>query len=159
MLHTDGATLPDQEPQVSRRAGIGILITNTNQEQALTVYIQATMQNVLSVLMAETAALSLAAVVSNRMKLQQVNFLSDNQQIVSFLNMANRSTPPHWNIKFLTQEFLNSVPNQPIRVFKISRDKVSVAHTLATQAFHNEGDPVTNSTQCINIKHQHIALL
>lgn len=85
----------------------------------MAAYIKAKMQSTLSVLMSEAAALALAAIITREMKLQQVNFLSDSQQMVTFLNMANKSLPPHWNIKFLAQEFLNHVPNHPLKVFKI----------------------------------------
>lgn len=103
--------------------------------------------------MAEAAALTLAAIISKKMNFQQVNILSDNQQMVSFLNTANEATLPYWNIKFLTQEFLNHVPNQPLKVYKIPREMNSVAHNLASKALCSDHSQNACSIQCNNITH------
>jgi hypothetical protein len=43
--------------------------------------------------MAEAAALALAAVVTERLHIHNINFLSDNQELVTF-NSRDQSTPP-----------------------------------------------------------------
>ena len=58
-----------------------------------------------SVLMAEAAAIALAAIVTDRLNLQQIHFLSDNQQLVQFLNDVDQGNPPDWRIKHFTQVF------------------------------------------------------
>lgn len=55
--------------------------------------------------MSEAAALALPAYLNKTMNIQDPTFLTD--WLVSFLNKTGRSRPPHWNIKFFTQEFLN----------------------------------------------------
>jgi len=47
-----------------------------------------------SVLMAEAAALALAATIAKHLHLRQVSFLLDNQHLVNFLNNANPDEPP-----------------------------------------------------------------
>jgi len=52
-----------------------------------------------SVLMAEAVAIALATIVTDRLNLQQIHFLSDNQQPVQFLNAVDQENPPDWRIK------------------------------------------------------------
>jgi hypothetical protein len=65
------------------------------------------MKGTSSVLMAEAAALALAATVTTLLDLQQVPFLSDNQQLVHFLNAPNQANLLDWRIKYYTQTFIN----------------------------------------------------
>ena len=51
--------------------------------------------------MAEAVALALAASVTEAMNLSNVNFLSDCQQLVHFLNAADQNNPLDWRIKYL----------------------------------------------------------
>jgi hypothetical protein len=66
------------------------------------------MTGVPSVLTAEAAALALAALISERLGFQQVNFLSDNQQLINFLHDSDNANPPDWTMKYYTQMFYNS---------------------------------------------------
>jgi hypothetical protein len=59
-----------------------------------TIYIKALMKGTSSVLLAKAATLALAATATNLLDLQQVSFLSDNQQLVHFLNAPNQADPP-----------------------------------------------------------------
>ena len=69
------------------------------------IYIKAAMLDLSSVLMAEAAALALAATVTEQLNLQHTTFLSDNQELVLFLNASDCSNPLDWRIKHLTQTF------------------------------------------------------
>jgi hypothetical protein len=90
------------------------------------------MRNTTSVLMAEAAAMTLAA-KAPLLQLQGINFLTDNQHLVTF-DSANHSTPPDWTIKWLTQQFINYTSQSSCHVYKISRDSNITAHMLASHA-------------------------
>jgi hypothetical protein len=59
-----------------------------------TIYIKAKPVGCTSVLMAEAASLAFAALVTDRMNLTNINFLSDYEQLVHFLNAPDQSNPP-----------------------------------------------------------------
>jgi hypothetical protein len=59
--YTDASTSPDLPSNLSRDAGIGIFIVNNQVQPVQTIYIKAAMKQTSSVLMAEAAALALAA--------------------------------------------------------------------------------------------------
>jgi hypothetical protein len=67
-----------------------------------TIYIKVIMKTTTSVLMVEAAALALTATITNSLGLQQVSSLSDNQQLVHFLNSPDQADPPDWRIKYYT---------------------------------------------------------
>jgi hypothetical protein len=69
----------------------------------LSIFIKAAMQDSSSVLMAETAALALAAALSKHLEHHSAHLLSDIQQLVHFPNGAELSNPPDWRIKPYTQ--------------------------------------------------------
>jgi len=55
--------MPDLAVFVPRHAGLGIFIINTDVQPPLSILVKATMQESSSVLMAESAAMALAAVL------------------------------------------------------------------------------------------------
>lgn len=57
------------------------------------IYIKAVMTNAASVLMAEVAALALAATVNDAFNINNTTFLSDCRQLVHFLNDADQTNP------------------------------------------------------------------
>ena len=75
--YTDASITPDLPsfPPRARAAGIGLFIINTQVNPAQTIYIKAKMTRATSMLMAEVAAISLAAIVTDRLHLQQINSL------------------------------------------------------------------------------------
>jgi hypothetical protein len=50
----------------------------------------------ISVIMAEAASLAFASAVCHNLNLSSVNFLSDCEQLVHFLNKNDISNPPNW---------------------------------------------------------------
>jgi hypothetical protein len=70
--------------------------------------------------MAEAISLAFAATVAETLNLSNVNFLSDCQQLVHFLNAADQSNPPDWRIKPFTQMFSNYAKSRESKIFKIS---------------------------------------
>ena len=90
-----------------------------------------------SVLMAEAAALALAATITAQLQLHHINFLSDSQQLVDFFNSSDHSNPPDWRIKYLTQLFDNFTSNRSTGTFKTQRNQNQTADTLARQALRD----------------------
>jgi hypothetical protein len=90
----DASTQPDQTTNHVSLAGIGILIVNTQVHPMQTTYIKAAMTATHSVITAEAAAMALAAMILNRLRLSNVSFLSDCSQLVQFLNDQERHNPP-----------------------------------------------------------------
>jgi hypothetical protein len=88
--------------------------------------------------MAEAASLALAASVIHRLNINGCNFLSDCEQLMHFLNMTDRSTPPDWRIKPFTQSFHNHSRTISSRVFKISKNHNITTDALARQALNSQ---------------------
>ena len=86
-----------------------------------------------SVPMAETAAIALAEIIADRLSLHQMNFLSDNIQLVQLLNALNQDDPLDWRIKHFTHLFSN-YNNQREKIFKIQKSH-QTSDILARQAF------------------------
>lgn len=147
--YSDASTAPDLPTLSPRPASIGLFIINTQVNPVQTIYIKARMIGTTSVLMAEAAAIALAAVVTQRLNLQQVHFLSDNQQLVHFLNASDQANPPEWRVKPFTQMFTNSTTNTNKTIRKIHRSQNQTADTLAPdRLFHSLPISLTVSCSC-----------
>ena len=85
--------------------------------------------------MAEATAMALAAIITRRLNLQLIIFLSDNQQLVHFLNAPDQTNPPEWRIKRFTQMFTNFTGQRHARILRIQRTQNQTADVLARQAF------------------------
>jgi len=111
-------------------------IINTGMHPPQNIYIKPAVTNSVSVVMAEAAALVLAATVTERLQIHNITFLSDNQELVNFFNSGHQSTPPDCRIKHLTQILINSTRQRNTRIYKIRRTQNHIAHTLAKQALY-----------------------
>jgi ribonuclease HI len=100
----------------------------------ISIFIKAAMQNSSSVLMAESAALAFAAALLNHLEFHNTNLLSDNQQLVHFLNGADLSNPPDWRIKPYTHIISSLMAGTNSIVRKIRRAQNQMADSLARQA-------------------------
>lgn len=60
--------------------------------------------------------------------------ISDNQQLVNFINGNDHDNPSQWEIKPFTQRFVNNTSSNNARIFKIHRKLNTTAHALATEA-------------------------
>jgi len=118
-----------------RPAGLGVFFVNPQVQPTQTVYIRARVSGVHSVLMAEAAALALAATISDLLNFNNTTFLSDCQQLVHFLNAVDQSYPSDWRIKFFTQMFTNRLGRRQAKICKINRNLNATADALARQAF------------------------
>ena len=147
-------TVPDSVSSHPRRAGIGIFIINMQAQPPQQIYIKAAMSDSTSVLMAEAAALALAATVTHHFHLQHTNFLSDCQELVSFLTDSDGANPPDWRIKPFTQLFINNTYQRSTGIFKIRRTLNQTADTLARQAIiDSEFHTLQFTSSCSNNAH------
>jgi hypothetical protein len=107
-----------------------------------------------SVLMAEAAALALAASVLSSLNISRPNFLMDNQQLVTFLNGQDHASPPLWDIKPYTQRFINANSTMHGKVYKIPRKLNVIAHILASQAVNSTSLlPLDDRISCTSQHH------
>jgi ribonuclease HI len=137
-----------------RNAGIGVFIINTCLQPPQQVYIKAMLKDTASVLMAEAAALALAALVTHHLQLNNVTFLSDNQQLVHFLNGSDLSIPSDWRMKPFTQIIRNSTHQRSTAILKIGRNQNQTADLLARQALSDlDSDLMHQSCVCSNPAH------
>jgi len=152
--YTDAAIAPDNPLQVPRNAGLGIFIVDSHLQTTSTIYIKAVKKDCNSVIMAEAAALSLAAQILQALRAFQPYFLTDSQQLVTFFNGADHSNPPRWDIKPLTQAFSNIISENGGRIFKIDRKLNTTAHVLAHHAHQLYGTDLTAfQANCNNPHH------
>jgi hypothetical protein len=93
--------------------------------------------SVSSVFTAEAAALALAAILVLRLNISEATFLSDNQQLVTYLNSTSAVQLPGSDAKIYTRHFKNASEGRHFRIYKISRNLNRTAHVLASQARHN----------------------
>lgn len=124
---------------------------STAPDHSHMVFLQALMTSTTSVLMAEAAALDLAASMVSLLNLQSPSYLTDNQQLVTFFNGSDLSTPPDWAVKPFTQSFINRNVAGTYRVFKIARQQNQTAHLLARIHSHENRQSV--SITCSNQSH------
>jgi hypothetical protein len=132
--YVDASTEPDHPSLHSRTAGLGVFILNFQEQTPKAIHIKAKLQECTSVIMAEAASLALAAAIINNLNLTEVNYLSDCEQLVHFLNKDDLSNPPDWRIKHFTQLFSNHSAEGSTKLYKVHRRLNITAHTLARQA-------------------------
>jgi hypothetical protein len=84
--------------------------------------------------MAEAAAIALAAIVTDRLHLQHINFLSDNQHLVHFFNAEDQANLQTGGSNTFTQVFANHTRQGDRRVLKIQRSQNHTADNLSRQA-------------------------
>ena len=135
------------------------------QTKAHTIYISARVRTS-SVLVSLRQKLkpSLAAKLAHTLQLSEINFLSDNQTMVSLLNQRQNWTVPHWRLFPSIGEFKHHTSETTCKVFKVHRSQNSSAHILVHQArntwhsstifscinsLHITGCPVQQALWCI----------
>jgi len=105
--YVDASTEPDQLNSTPSPAGLDVFILTFQEHMTRAIYIKVKLQNCSSVIMAEATRLALASAISYNLNLSGVNFLSDCEQLVRFLNKNDISDPPNWRIKYFTQSIAN----------------------------------------------------
>lgn len=118
----DASITPDQPQQHARTTGLGVFLLNLQVEPTQALHITAKLLDCTSVLMAEAASLTLAAVVAEKLNMTGVQFLSDSEQFLHLssycLNKAQPSDPPDWRVKPFTQLFYNIATTRDSQVYK-----------------------------------------
>ena len=149
---TDAAIKAVARPEAPETAGVGILFKDNSQNTLITISAQ--IRNCSSVLMAETAGLSIASSIAAALQLNQVKFFTDNQTLADLLQRANLDGSPDWRIRPLAQNFFNNRDRVSATVHKIDRKLNYKAHALAKSAFSASnlmrGQPVLS---CSNMNH------
>lgn len=115
--YSDASLAPDSVNSAPRSAGLGIFLMDPTQH--LKCFIRARIDQVSYVLMAESAAMALAAKICDLLRFSDMSFLTDSQILASFFNGPDLDKPPQWQIKPYTQKFLNAVTNCNWKVFKV----------------------------------------
>jgi len=120
----------------------------------MSVFIKTTMQESYSVIMAESAAMALVSDILNQLQCRNTTILSDNQQLVYFLNGVNLSNPPDWRIKPFTQFTANLLSGTSSQVHRIKRNQNQMADSLAKQTLQalTTNQPAYTGT-CTNSSH------
>jgi hypothetical protein len=81
------ASLPlDQLGVDHRQAGLGVFIVNIDVSPPISIFINASMQRASSVLVAESAALALAASILTTIQTRDAHLLVDSQLLANFIN-------------------------------------------------------------------------
>lgn len=113
------------------------------------------MKDSTSVLMAKAAALALATTVYQQLQLININFLSDSQGLVQFLNGFDISNPPNWRIKPFTQIIRNYTQGRSTSILNISRNQNQIADLLARQALSDLDSNLINHS-CVYSNPTHV---
>jgi hypothetical protein len=93
--------------------------------------------------------LALAVQVALHMDLTSISFLSDNEQLVKFLDSPDHSHPPDWRIKHFTQMFSNHAILRDLKIHEISRNLNITADALARQALLDlDSQNIISATHC-----------
>jgi len=132
--YVDASIEKDQQNSNPTPAGLGVFILNFQEQTPQAIYVKARLDDCSSVIMAEAASLVLASAVGHNLNLSGVNFLSDYEQLVHFLNKNDISNPPDWRIKYYTQTFASFTRSSSSNIFKVHRSLNTTADALARQA-------------------------
>jgi len=132
--YVDASIEPDQQNSSPRPAGLGVFILLFQEQMPQAIYVKARLDDCSSVIMAEAASLVLASAVGHNLNLSGVNFLSDYEQLVHFLNKNDISNPPDWRIKYYTQTFANFTRSSSSNIIKVHRRLNTMVDALARQA-------------------------
>jgi ribonuclease HI len=134
ICYVDASTEPDSISHNIRPAGLGIVIVNTQMQPASKIHIKAILKDTSSVIMAEAAAISLAAKVLNALQVHEAYILSDNIVLLQYLGEQDRIHPPDWRMKTYIQHFDEALQTSSFSISKIDRNNNDEADFLARQA-------------------------
>jgi hypothetical protein len=152
--YTDASTSLDFPSLPPRNAGLGLFIVNTQVHPAQTIFVKAILTGAISVLMAEAAAMALAAIVTDCLNMQEIIFLSNNHMLVHFLNDLDHANPPELKIKHFTQIFTSSTSRRDARILRIQRTQNQTAGILARQALlESQPSSLNLASTCSNAAH------
>jgi hypothetical protein len=106
ICYIDASISPDVYSPRLRQAGTGIKFVNLQVQPHNIIYIRA-LKDVSSVVMAEAAALAMAASIAIKFGFMLVSFLTDSSQLQQFLSASDLNNPPDWRMLTYTQQYLS----------------------------------------------------
>lgn len=98
------------------------------------IYVKARITAVQSVLMAEAAAITLAAKTISLLNITAANYIRDNKLLVNMLSSHSPSGLQEWTLKPLLIEFKSNNRGVRHQVYKIHRSQNITSPSLASQA-------------------------
>jgi hypothetical protein len=133
-VYTDASITPDQNVIANRNAGLEIFLIISNPHQNINGYIKVSLVSVSSMFTAEATTLAFAGLIVNKLGIPASTFLTDNQQLATYVNNTCNTQIPCWDAKFYTHTFCNAGFGKNFTVNKISRNINITTHVLASQA-------------------------
>lgn len=125
-IYSDASLFPN------RNGGLEVFLNRTRSQNGFNIYIKASLITISSVFTAEATTFALAGVIFDWLNITEASFISDSQQLVTYIN-SNSTTPiPRWDAEFYTQNFYKQ--NKNFKVYKIPRILNTTTHVLVTQA-------------------------
>jgi hypothetical protein len=152
-IYTDASLIPDQNLPSIQNAGIGVYLINSGLHHNFNVCSKASLLRVPSVFTAEAAALAFAGIIVKRLQIVEATFLSDSQQLVTYINYSSTMPIPRWDAKFYTQTYSNAAQGNIYKVYKIPRNLNSTAHNLGSQARNHLIENSDVTITCQNATH------
>ena len=101
---------------------------------AVSIYVKARITTIQSVLVAEAAAISLAAKTISLLNITAANYICDNKLLVNMLSSQSPSGLQDWTLKPLLIEFKSNNREVQHQVYKIHRSQNITSHSLPYQA-------------------------
>ena len=129
--HQQALFYKDEFSDPNRWVGLGIFVCFAGFQPSKSIYIRAR-RRVNSVLMAELAALVLAAKVAETLELRNATFYTDCRDLV--LQLQKGEAQAFWSLRPLISQFLCLQDRFLFKVGKINRQENEIAHCLAMQA-------------------------
>jgi len=153
-IENDRSALKNRVEAGTSRLHLPRSTTSLPLRPCILIFIKAAMRNSSSVLMAEAGALALVAVLLKQIQLHHTTLLSDNQQLVHFLNGSDLSHPPDWRMKPYTQIISSTLSGTTTAIRKITRTQNQMADLLARQALRDlHSNPHSFSGVCTHSAH------
>jgi hypothetical protein len=103
--------------------------------------------------MAKAATLALAGIIIRNLNINEASFPSDNQQLVTYMNIDSNEEIPRWEARKYTQILRNTMVGQRYKVYKISSTLNTSAHVLASQARYPLDRATNETANCHSATH------
>jgi hypothetical protein len=134
LCYTDASISLDICSPRLKQADIGIKFVNLQVQPHNIICIRVLVKDVSLVVMAEAAALAMAASIAIKFGFMRVSFLTDSSKLQQFLLALDQNNPPDWRMLTYTQQYLSSTTQIQASLFKISRTDNLEADSLAKEA-------------------------
>lgn len=136
------------------KAGIGIFMQVQEGKSRWQIKFSASTMQAQSAIHAEALVIKLAAIIFNKMRLQEATILTDNLTLAKAAAAAREPSiqPGHWIIRGLLTNFCALTNSSNVQVFHVSRNHNREAHDAARQAYSQESHPNQSTVTTCNIE-------